>query len=457
MRARFRRLPIRVRLTVAFAGVLAAVLAAGGVVLYAVFQHDLDQQIDRDLDTRLAVVTRLVDVAAQARQQPQARRVPAASGEGIVQVYRADGRLLASSNRVAKERLLSPAQVHEAIRGGIRLDRVHTAAGEARLTAGSGRWRSLAVVVGEQLARRDQALDRLRELLFIAGPLALLLATYAGYQVAGAALRPVERMRARAERVTEHDTSERLPVPDTNDEIEALGVTLNELLARLDEALARERRLLLDASHELRTPLAVLRTEVQLALRGDRDPQELRAALESAGHEAERLSRLADDLLVLARADQGRLPVRGEPLDAADLLATAAARAAGPAQALGRTVQAETGPSLVLTADPDRAGQALDNLVANALSHGDGPVTLSAARANGRVELHVTDRGAGFPDALLDRAFERFSRADPARSGEGTGLGLAIVGAIAAAHGGHAGARNLDGGGADVWISLPAV
>jgi heavy metal sensor kinase len=446
-----------VRLTVAFAGVLAAVLAVGGVVLYAVFQHDFDQQIERDLDARLAVVTRLVDVAAQARQQPQARRVPAASGEGIVQVYRADGHLLASSDRVAGERLLTPGQVHQAIRGGIRLDRVDTRAGQTRLTAGSGRYRSLAVVVGEQLARRDQALDRLRELLFIAGPLALLLATYAGYQVAGAALRPVERMRARAERVTAHDTSERLPVPDTNDEIEALGVTLNELLARLDEALARERRLLSDASHELRTPLAVLRTEVQLALRGDRDAAGLRAALESAGHEAERLSRLADDLLVLARADQGRLPVRGEPLAAARLLAGAAARASAAAEAAGRSVRAKREPDPLVRADPDRVAQALDNLVANALTHGAGPVTLSAARANGRVELHVTDRGAGFPDGLLDRAFERFSRADPARSGEGTGLGLAIVGAIAAAHGGEAGARNLAGGGADVWISLPAV
>jgi heavy metal sensor kinase len=457
MRARFRRLPIRVRLTVAFAGVLAAVLAVGGVALYAVFQQDFDQQIDRDLDTRLSVVTRLVDVAAQARQQPQARHVPGASGEGIVQVYRADGRLLASSNRVAGDRLLAPAQVRDAIHAPIRIDRVDTPAGEARLAGGSGRYRSLAVVVGEQLDRRDQALDRLRELLLIAGPLALLLATYAGYQVAGAALRPVERMRARAERVTAHDTSERLPVPDTNDEIEALGVTLNELLARLDEALARERRLLSDASHELRTPLAVLRTEVQLALRGDRDAAELRAALESAGHEAERLSRLADDLLVLARADQGRLPVRGEPLAAAHLLAGAASRASAAAAAAGRSVRAEREPDPLVRADPDRVAQALDNLVANALTHGAGTVTLSAARANGRVELHVTDRGAGFPDGLLDRAFERFSRADPARSGEGTGLGLAIVGAIAAAHGGEAGARNLAGGGADVWISLPAV
>jgi signal transduction histidine kinase len=109
-----------------------------------------------------------------------------------------------------------------------------------------------------------------------------------------------------------------------------------------------------------------------------------------------------------------------------------------------------------VTADPDRAAQALDNLVANALRHGAGDVQLSARPEGDRVELHVTDGGAGFPDELLGRAFDRFSQADPAHSGEGTGLGLAIVAAIAAAHGGEAGARNLAGGGADVWLSLPA-
>jgi signal transduction histidine kinase len=264
-------------------------------------------------------------------------------------------------------------------------------------------------------------------------------------------------MRAGAERITEQDTSQRLPVVPTSDEIEALGRTLNELLTRLDAALTRERRLLADASHELRTPLTVLRAEVQVALRGERDAHELRAALESVGEESERLSRLADDLLVLARADQGRLPVRSEPVDAAELIDAAAGRASAGAGALGRTVLADVEPAgTIALADPDRTGQALDNLVANALAHGRGDVRLAARRIEGRVELHVTDEGDGFPAELLPRAFERFSQGDPARSGEGTGLGLAIVAAIARAHGGDAGARNLPGGGADVWISLPA-
>jgi signal transduction histidine kinase len=448
----FRRLPIRVRLTLAFAGVLAAVLAVGGVALYAVFANDFDAQIDHDLNTRLVDVTRLADAAARTSED-EPSRVPSASGDGLVQVYRADGRLLGSSRGIRGIRFLTPAQVRRAAGGRIRIARADTPVGETRVEAGRAAVAPLVVAVGELLKRRDHALDRLRELLLIVFPLALLLATYAGYQVAGAALGPVERMRARAAQVTERDTSERLPVPETHDEIEALGRTLNDLLARLDSALGRERRLLSDASHELRTPLSVLRTEVELALRGDRDAHELRAALESVGQETERLSRLADDLLVLARSDQGGLPIRPEPLDSSELLRAAAARAAAD----GRQVLAEDdGHGLVVAADPDRAAQALDNLVANALRHGRGDVRLSARADGGRVQLHVTDQGEGFSDELLGRAFERFSQGDPGRSGEGTGLGLAIVAAIAAAHGGDAGARNLAGGGADVWLSLPA-
>ena len=188
----------------------------------------------------------------------------------------------------------------------------------------------MVVAVGNALASHDGALERLRTLLLLVGPFALLLASYAGYQVAGAALRPVERMRRRAEQITEHDAAERLPVPDTRDEIEALGRTLNELLERLDAALARERRLLSDASHELRTPLTVLRTGIQVALRRERDVDELRAALESAEHEAGRVTRIAEDLLVVARADQGRLPLRLEPLVARR--AARGGRPGGPAR-----------------------------------------------------------------------------------------------------------------------------
>jgi heavy metal sensor kinase len=454
-RPAFRRLPIRLRLTIAFAGVLTAVLGASGVVLYTEFERDLDEVIDRDLNARVA------DMAALVSEGRDPQRTLEASGERLAQIYSSGGRLLASTAAFSGTRALSGREVREASRERLRINREDTPVGDARLRAvpaSAGDGEPVVIVVGEPLARSDSSLDRLRDLLLIAGPLALLLATYAGYQVARAALRPVERMRVRAEQITEHDTTDRLPVPGTSDEIEALGHTFNELLGRLDAALGRERRLLSDASHELRTPLSVLRTEVQLALRGERDARELRGALESVGHETERLSRLAEDLLVLARSDQGRLPIRGEPLDAHELLEAAARRAQAAASAAGRSVVAEHQgeEGAVALADPDRAAQALDNLVANALAYGRGEVRLSAREVEGQVELHVADQGDGFPPELLERAFDRFSRGDPGRTGEGTGLGLAIVDAIARAHGGRTGAHNRPGRGADVWISLPA-
>jgi two-component system OmpR family sensor kinase len=448
-----RRLPIRLRLTIAFAGVLAAVLGAAGVVLYTELAQDLDDTIDAELRHRT------VDFVALVGDERVAAEALAEGGEPLTQLYDPSGRLIASTRQLAATRLLNVPEVRRAAREPVMVERRPTQSGDVRVLAQrapTAADREVVAAVGNSLTGRDDALDRLQTLLLLVGPLALLLASYAGYQVAGAALRPVERMRQRAAQITEHDAAERLPVPDTGDEIEALGRTFNELLGRLDAALARERRLLSDASHELRTPLTVLRTGIQVALRRERDVEELRAALESAEHEAGRVTRIAEDLLVVARADQGRLPLRREALDTGELLEAAVLRARPAAEEAGRELRAESdgSPSAVL-ADRDRANQALDNLVANALAHGSGSVRLVVREAGEQVELHVIDEGPGFPEDLKARAFERFSRGEEARSSEGSGLGLAIVAAIARAHGGDAGARNLPGGGADVWITLP--
>jgi signal transduction histidine kinase len=253
--------------------------------------------------------------------------------------------------------------------------------------------------------------------------------------------------------VTPGEPSE-LPVPPAGDEVSRLAVTLNEMLARLQAAVEHERRFVADASHELRTPLALLQTELDLALRRPRSREELESALRSAAEETQRLSRLADDLLFIARADQGPLPMRSEIVAAGDLLADAATRFAGRASRLGRELRTEE-TALLVDADPLRVGQALVNLVDNALTHGDGTVELAAQQRNGYVELHVRDGGSGFPDEFRARAFDRFSRADEARSGGGSGLGLSIVELVARAHGGRAALANGPSGGADVWIALP--
>ena len=315
---------------------------------------------------------------------------------------------------------------------------------------------NVVLVVGASLEDRDEAVGELLTQLLVAGPLALLLATLAGYLVAGAALRPVEAMRRRAEEVSSERTGQQLPLPAARDELRRLGETLNAMLERLEAGIARERRFVADASHELRTPLAMLRTELELALRRPRTPDELEAALASAADDVDRLTRLAEDLLVLARVDEGGLPLRRERLQAMELVETVARRFSQRARDAGRSLETRCTADVSLVGDRLRLEQALGNLVDNALRHGDGTVRIEAVRRDGAVELCVSDEGAGFPPDFLDRAFDRFARADEARGGGSTGLGLSIVDAIARAHSGTAEATNRNGGGALVRVRLPA-
>ena len=295
----------------------------------------------------------------------------------------------------------------------------------------------------------SDALETLLTGLLVGGPVVLVLASVAAYWLAGAALRPVETMRREAEAISALEPDRRLDVPASTDEIGRLGRTLNEMLDRLELALERERRFVADASHELRTPLAALRTELELALRRERSPAELERALASAAEETERLSQLAEDLLVLARANGGSLPVRREAIDLASLLGGLGERYAARATRAGRTLDLQTPAGLVVSGDRLRLEQALGNLVENALRHGRGRILVRAVPADGCVELHVTDEGDGLR-LEPERAFAPFARGDETSSA-GAGLGLAIVEVVARAHGGSAHAT-----GADVWIAIPA-
>jgi signal transduction histidine kinase len=319
------------------------------------------------------------------------------------------------------------------------------------------RGRRLVLVVGATRADRTETLGGLRNELLIAGPIALALASIAGYFLAGLSLRAVESMRQRAAAISAETPGERLPVPRTGDELERLGETLNAMLARLENALEREREFVADAGHELRTPLALLRTELELALRHAEGPEELRDAVRASSEEVDRLAQLAEDLLLIAGSDRGKLPLRLETLETAELLDSIANRFEWRAQEAGRRVRVVTPVAFRVRGDRLRLEQALGNLLDNALRYGKGEVRLSAAQTDGVVELHVTDEGSGFPPELMDQAFERFARLDQARARGGSGLGLSIVRAIAEAHGGSAHLANMNGSGADVWVSLPSV
>jgi heavy metal sensor kinase len=442
-----RRLPIRWRLTLAFAAAMALVLSATGTFVYLRMKSDLEATVDTGLRNRGADAAALAGEGFErSGTSPLTER-----GENLAQVLSADGDVLDGTPGYRSRPLITPSELRRARRETIFVERAHLAGADAPVRILATPAGSRVAVVGALLDDRDEALHRLLVALLIGGPVALLLASLAGYGVAAAALRPVESMRREAAEVSVRRPGRRLPVPPADDEIGRLGETLNDMLARLEAAFERERGFTADASHELRTPLSVLRTELELALREGRTEDELRDALRSAAEETDRLSRLAEDLLVLARSDQGELKLHTEQVPAREVLERARRRYA----ARGGSIDVVPDGNLRVLVDPPRIDQALANLVENALRHGGGEVKLAAEERDGAVELHVRDAGPGFPDEFLPSAFQRFTRADPARRRGGAGLGLAIVLAIAEAHGGEAEVRNRPEGGADAWIRLP--
>ena len=379
--------------------------------------------------------------------------------EAFAQLLASDGSIIASSRGVT-DPILSPDEVSAVERVDF-LDRTVDTGEEpveGRLLVtrtGDGD----VLLVGASLEDQRDAIAGLTSLLLIGIPAAVALASIVGWIVAGAALRPVERLRQEADAISASEPGRRLPVPATGDELSRLAASLNRMLGRLEEAMEQERRFVADASHELRTPLANLRAEVDLALRRARTADELGAALRSVREETERLGRLAEDLLVLARLSEDGLHLRREPTDLGRLVAETADSFAGRAEGLGVELATEVDGDLVALVDGMRLRQALGNLLDNALrsTPRGGRVTAAARATPDGPSLEVTDTGPGFPAEFIERAGEGFRRPDLARerTSGGAGLGLAIVRAIVDAHGGTLRIENATDGGARVSISLP--
>ena len=439
------RIPIRIRLTLFFAAAMAIVLAAVGLFVYLRVASDLDRAFDKDLRSRGQALSALVQRGGSVRTT--------GSADTFAELVTRDGRVVDATPDLRGQLLLSPPRLALAANGArfFNLSRIPGQDDSGRVLALPLQNRVL--VVGATLEHRNDTLTSLQAAFLVGGPIALLLMSLGGYLLAGAALRPIESMRRRAAEISSTSLDERLPVPPADDEVSRLGRTLNEMLARLEDGLERERRFVADASHELRTPLATLRAELELALRRSRTTQEFENSIRSAAEETDRLSRIADDLLILARAEQGTLALRPEPTDLVDVVEKVRDRFGARAELEGRALTVEADEAPVARVDRLRVEQALGNLVDNAFEHGLGPITITAGRHNSSVELHVLDEGPGLPPDFRDHAFKAFTRATP--SGNGSGLGLAIVETIARAHDGAAGAKVRPDGGADVWIRLP--
>jgi signal transduction histidine kinase len=450
--------PIRLRMALVFALALAIAFALGGWL----FLSQLSAATLRSTDSALAA--RLL----QAGRDPESETAPVtavppggpAPGEYVVQMVDGSGRVRRASAHAGQTSLLTPAELSQARRHEVVLTRTIDDQPLRLLAAPLPEQDGWVGIVGLSLAASDGTLRQVTAGLFIGGAAFVILAGIGAYWLARAALAPVERLRREAAALSEDDTGATLRVPGTHDEIAALAGTMNDLLLRLRRALARQRAFVADASHELRTPFAVLHGELELAGRPGRSKEELSAAVASAAEEASRLTRITDDLLLLARGDENKLSLQLERTDVTSLLARSADRARARAEAAGVTCRVEAAAGLTAVADAGRLRQAVDNLVDNALRFAPAgtEVVICAGIAAGSLVIEVSDSGPGFPAEFLPHAFERFGRPDQgrSRSAGGAGLGLAIVQAIAVAHGGAAVAANRPEGGATVRLELPA-
>jgi signal transduction histidine kinase len=446
---------IRLRVALVFALALAIAFTLGGWLFISQLSAAMLRTTDANLAARLQA-GRSSD--NEESSGPAITTVALTPGEYAIQTITPSGQLKHSN--AGPVPLLTPAERAQARHGKVLLTR--TFDGEP--------WRVLAVplrgeqkgvaIAGVSLDNNDSTLRQVTDGLLIGGALFVLVAGIGAYWLARAALTPVERLRREVAALSERDTGAMLRVPGTHDEIAALAGTMNDLLVRLRRALARQRAFVADASHELRTPFAVLHGELELAGRPGRSQEELSAAVASAAQEASRLTRITDDLLLLARGDEDKLSLQFERTDIAALLGRSAERAAARAEAAGVTCRVSVAEGLSAVVDAGRIRQAVDNLVDNALRFAPRgtEVVIAGQIAGPSLMIEVRDAGPGFPPEFLPHAFERFRRPDHgrARSAGGAGLGLAIVQAIAVAHGGRAVARNGPEGGAVVRLEIPA-
>jgi signal transduction histidine kinase len=427
---RLRRLSLRARLSLVSVVALAVGLVVGGVLLVGVLNLALLRAVNTEALETARAVANLVDQDALSDPIP-------VSPDMQVQVVDDQGRVRARS--ATADRLvpiLYAGELRELPnRGGVVIpgDRIGLTGAARVVTVDAGRpGDPVHVLVARSTGDVAQGVHILRITLLVAFPLLVALIAAVSWRVVGAALRPVEALRAGAEDITGGARPDRLPVPDSEDEIHRLAVTLNGMLHRLDTARARQRAFVADAAHELRSPLTNMRTELEVAQRlaDSTDWLSLSADLLT---DVDRLSRLVDDLLLLARADDAttRAVAPAEPVELGGLLAEVAARY--PAV----RYEPPAGP-LWTTGDSDALGRVVANLLDNAVRHAAKDVTLGVTGDGPYQRISVRDDGPGIPEADRERVFDRFTRLDDARARDagGSGLGLAIVRELVRRHGG---------------------
>ena len=448
---RLRLGTVRVRTTVAAVVVVGVAMGVGAVVLIAVLRGTLTREV------RIAAQLRGQDVATLLASDPSPVGALAVdeADELLIQVLDDQGRVVAASPNaggLAPVARLRPdvSRLVRAPPGG------PVEAGGELAAVATGADTPLGrrtVVVARSTEDATEATAVVGRLLAVGLPLLLAVVAVTTWIVVGRALAPVEAIRTEVDAISAAALHRRVPDPPADDEIGRLARTMNRMLARLEQAQARQRRLVSDASHELRSPVAAIRqhAEVALAHPGRTTAGEL---AETVLAEDLRLQRLAEDLLLLTRADEHSLALRRRPVDLDDLVFDEARRLRG---AGGLRIDTTAVSAGWVDGDAAALRRMVRNLADNAARHAGGHLAFSVTERDGTVLLAVDDDGPGIPVADRERVFERFVRLDGARSRDdgGSGLGLAIVAELATVHGGTVAIASSSLGGARVEVTLP--
>jgi heavy metal sensor kinase len=455
------RLPVRARVTAWYVLLLAVILATLGSFLLLRLRADLMAEVDEGLDAQAAGVLADDDGLAVMSGRPVAGLPP---GETAAQLLSASGQVRERAGTAASgQPLLTPAMLRRVLAG-------HQVRAEVRAGPDGARYRVLALrrggrgsqtalVLAAPLADVDRSVERLRLLLLVAGPVALALAGGGGWLLTRAALRPVDKMTEQADAIGADRLGDRVSVPDAADELTRLARTLNGMLERIEHGVVTQRRFVADASHELRTPLAVMRAELEVALRDHDRAADASEVLDSAAEEVARMSKIVDDLLTLAHRDENRLELLLEPVDLGKVATGVAVQLRPLAEAAGVQLSVEAPAGAVVLADRARLTQVVTNLVDNAVKFtgAGGSVRVRVWEADEGAGLAVADTGPGIAPEHLRRVFDRFYRLDAARTRArgGSGLGLAICRELVEAHGGRIWAESVVGAGSTFALALP--
>jgi heavy metal sensor kinase len=458
---------LRIRLTANYTLFFALALLILGSGLYLLVRQLLLQGVIDELRVGSTLVLQAYQVNSEVISDPSGidivLRPPdlgqVESPELYVQVSRPDGALLARSSNLGEQRLPLTAQdLQRAVSGQevTPIERIGTARVQSLIVPLRLESQIVGVVqVAQSLRQIDRSLDALLWALVGGGLITLLAAARGSLWLARAALQPIDQVSATAGRILRaEDLHQRVPDATTNDEVGRLIRTINGMLERMERMFSAQQRFTADVAHELRTPLAAMRGNLEILRRGAlNDPQMLAESLQDIERETLRLTRMANDLLVLAQADAG-LPLRLGPVQLDEVLIEVyrELRPLAGDSALAIDLRDE----IALTGDRDRIKQALLNLVANALQHAPvGKVTISLRREQNCALLAVQDSGPGIPEQQQALLFDRFFRGDQSRSQGGAGLGLSIVKWIAEAHGGQVSVESGPGRGSTFCLKLP--